>query len=362
MAKLRYTQLTNIPQDSVEGLKGDLETKASASYAPSEIYVDPATGDDFNKGELDSPKKTIQAAVDSLPLFISHPIEIRLAKGIYTETVTFTNHILGANGFIIVRPQRGASVVLSGDQKLENCIIVDFAQGVCIRDITIQGFTREAVKVINSAKIDMNRCVMRDNHTALSISNQASTYTLNSCIFLNNRVGIKVFNTSNADISDSCFESNSIAVSVESLSTVNLFSSTILSNTLAFQSLSRSSLNISSSTITKNDNVAQVDLSTISSRNYDKSTVIANNKFGLLAVKASVLDFHNVDLMDNTHVDVSVESASTALLEDCSLHKSTKVFSLTAKRGSQIHMLGTTRSNANAPSLYDPVLDSCIFG
>ena len=362
MAKLRYNQLTNIPQESVDGLTFELKTKASASSAPSEINVDPVSGSDAFSGSEESPKKTIQAAIDSLPILINHPIEIRLAKGIYTETVTFTSHILGANGFIILKPQENASVVLSGDNRLEHCIILDFAQGVCVRDITIQGYTKEAVKVINSAKIDMNRCVMRDNFIALSISNQASTYTLNNCVFLNNKVGVKVFNTSNAEIMDSSFEANNIAVSVESLSNVSLVGAKVASNFLAFQSLSRSNLDVISSTVTENDNVAKVDLSNFSSRNIEKSTLIANNRVGLTALKDSTLDLYNVDLVNNSQVDISTESASTAFLDNCTFRKSSKVFSIAIKKGSQVHILGNTRHKSLAQNLYDPLQSSFVFG
>lgn len=362
MAKLRYTQLFNIPQASVEGLSTELQSKASASFANTDIYVDLANGSDDNLGTAESPKKTIQAAVDTLPVLINHPIEIKLAKGIYTETVKFTRHTLGANGFIILQPNNGASVVLSGDNKLEHCIIVDFAQGVSVKDITIQGFTKEAVKVINSAKIDMNRCVMRDNYIALSISNQSSTYALNNCVFLNNKVGLKVFNTANADLRDSSFEANRVAISVESLSNVSLVGAKVSSNVLAFESLSRSIIDFSDSVITDNENVARVDLATVTSRNDSKSSLISNNRVGFHGVKAAVIDLRNVDLVNNTHVDISVESAATAMLEDCSLRKSSRVFSLSARRGSQMHLIGSTRASSHVEKLYDPIQSECFFG
>jgi len=362
MAKLRYNQLFNIPQTSVEGLFDELQSKASASYTNLDVYVDQTNGLDSNMGSLDSPKKTIQAAVDSLPVLINHPIKIKLLKGIYTETVKFTRHTLGADGFIILEPHEGASVVLSGDNKLEHCIIVDFAQGVSIADITIQGFTKEAVKVINSAKIDMNRCVMRDNFIGLSISNQSSTYALNHCVFLNNKVGLKVFNTANADLRDSSFEANRVAISVESLSNVSLKGAKVSSNALAFESLSRSIIDFSDSIITENDNVARVDLATLSSRNYTKSSLVSNNRGGFLGVKAAVIDLQNVNLVNNTHVDISVDSSATAMLEDCSFRKSSRVFSLSARKGSYMHLLGSTRSNSQVAQLYDPLQGDCFFG
>jgi len=362
MAKLRPNQLTNIPQTNVEGLTVELLSKATASYTDSKLYVDALNGDDANSGSFHSPRKTIQATVDSLPLIINHPIEIILAKGIYTETIQFTKHTLGADGFIIVKPDHGATVVLSGDRKLDHCVIVDFAQGVCIKDVTIQGFKKEAVKVINSAKIDMNRCVLRDNFIALSISNQASTYTLDNCVFLNNQVGVKVFNTSTADIANSSFELNKVAVSVESLSTVFLIGAKVSSNVLAFESLSKSLLDLKNSVVVENSSVARVDLATLSSRNLSKPTLISNNNSGVICTKASVVDLQNVDMINNKQVDIVVDSGSTALIEDCAFRKSSPVFAMTVKRGNQAHLMGTTRERSSASNLYDPSHTPNVFG
>lgn len=362
MARLRYSQLNPIPQDNIEGLTAELQSRATSSIDEGKIYVDPSHGSDENSGSLDSPKRTIQGAADSLPLFVNHPIEILLAKGIYTETVSFTRHVLGARGFIIVKPLDMATVVLSGDNKLENCIIVDFAQGICVRDVTIQGYIKEAIKVVNSAKIDMNKCVLRDNYIALSISNQASTYALNNCVFLNNRVGVKVFNTSNAEIKDSSFESNRIAVSVDSLSKVSLEGARVSSNFLAFESLGQSILDLKSSVVSENTNVAHVDLATLSSRNEDKSTLISNNSSGLVALKAAKIDLQNVDLINNKQVDVSIDTGSIAILEDCSIRKESRVFCLSAKRGTQMHLIGKTRNSIPSNNLSDPSQSDSIFG
>lgn len=362
MAKLRSNQLFNIPQTSVEGLHENLQTKASASFRNFDIYVDAVKGSDEHEGTVDRPKRTIQGAVDSLPVLINHPIEILLAKGIYTETVKFTQHTLGANGFITLKPYDNASVVLSGDNTLENCIVVDFAQGVNIRDITIQGFTGEAVKIINSAKVDMNRCVMRDNYIGLSISNQASTYTLNSCVFLHNKIGLKVFNTANAELRDSSFEDNIVAISAHSLGRVKLKGAKVSCNELAFESSSQSLIDFTDSIVTENERVANIDLATLTSRNIAKSSLVSNNKGGFFAVKSSVIDLQNVDLVNNSLVDISVDTASTALLEDCSLRKSAHVFSLSARKGCKLYLIGTTRITSRVSKLYDPMQEDCFFG
>lgn len=362
MAKIRHYQFTEIPQESVVGLSVELKQKATISLHDDALYVSTLSGSDTNVGSREFPKKTIQAAVDSLPLIINHPTEIILDKGIYTETVLFTRHILGAKGFIIIKPLDNATVVLSGDKNLDHCLVVDFAQGVCVQDITIQGYRKEAVKVINSAKIDMNRCVIRDNYIGLSISNQASTYALNSCVFLNNSVGLKVFNTSNAELLDSSFESNKIAVSVDSLSNVSLKGARVSSNRLAFESLGKSLLELQSSVVTENDNVAKVDLSTLSSRNLDKSTLISNNIMGLLGTKTATIDLQNVDLVNNKSEDVRIDSGSVAILDNCNLRKSSSSYILSAQRGTQIHLIGHTRDRASSGRLYDPNQESYIFG
>jgi len=362
MAKIRHYQINDIPKENVVGLSLELKTKATASFSNSEVYVSTISGSDENSGTEYAPKKTIQAAVDSLPVIINHPIEIILDKGIYTETVFFTRHMLGAKGFVILKPLDGATVVLSGDKNLEHCIVVDFAQGVCIKDITIQGFRKEAVKVINSAKLDMNRCVLRDNYIGLSISNQASTYQLNSCIFLNNTIGLKVFNTSNAELLDSSFESNKVAVSVDSLSNVLLKGARVSSNDLAFESYGKSILELQSSVVTENESVAKVDLSTISSRNYEKSTLVSNNMSGFLGVKTSTIDLLNVDLVNNRQEDVKTDSGSVAILDNCTVRKSSSSYSLSAKRGTQIHLVGSTRDKSFNTKFNDPEHELFIFG
>lgn len=362
MARLRAEQIFGLTPDHVEGLTVELKGKATATFSEAHFYVDLLNGHDTNLGTKDSPKQTIQAAINALPVFINHPVEIRLAKGIYTETVQFNQHVLGANGFIIIRPQENATVVLSGDNKLNHCIIVDFAQGVCIQDITIQGYKAEAVKVINSAKIDMNKCVLRDNFVALSLSNQASTYTLNSCVFLNNRIGVRVVNTSTVDIQSGFFEANNVAISAETLSTVEIKGAKISSNNTAFESKNNSVITFSSSVITENDNVAKVELATILSHNDKKSSLISNNTSGFIGVRSAKIDLRNVDMVNNRKEDILIDSGAVAMLEDCSMRKSSSSFGLSAKRGTQVHLLGSTRSRVTTTNLYDPGQEDNIFG
>jgi len=57
----------------------------------TDIYVDPATGDDDNSGlNPDHPKQTIQAAWDSLPGLLEENATIHLADGVYREQVYMT--------------------------------------------------------------------------------------------------------------------------------------------------------------------------------------------------------------------------------------------------------------------------------
>ena len=70
----------------------------------------------------------------------------------------------------------------------------------------------------------------------------------------------------------------------------------------------------------------------------------------------------SLDLVNNKQVDIVVDSGSTALLEDCSLRKSAQIFALSAKKGTQVHLLGTTREHIYADNLHDPSQSVSVFG
>lgn len=57
------------------------------------LWVDQTTGKDINSGSVDSPLKTIQAAINTLPLTLEHACTIWVGPGTYDEALTLHNRL-----------------------------------------------------------------------------------------------------------------------------------------------------------------------------------------------------------------------------------------------------------------------------
>lgn len=121
----------------------------TASDGPVDLYVDAATGDDTNDGlSAASPKKTIQAAIDSVPHVLGGTATINISNGTYRESLLMDRRFM-RNSFaqitLLGNEANPSLVTLDGEGTRSNGIIVlGFAE---IRGMEIDGFTEEGVSV-----------------------------------------------------------------------------------------------------------------------------------------------------------------------------------------------------------------------
>jgi hypothetical protein len=114
------------------------------STAPKEVYVDPNTGNDSNDGSQGAPYRTIQAALERVPLVVQHDHHINLANGTYSagKAVSAVMHFAGGSHDphpmrIQGNPDDPSKVVIDNNVKLSTRS--NEMDNALLRDVTITG-------------------------------------------------------------------------------------------------------------------------------------------------------------------------------------------------------------------------------
>jgi hypothetical protein len=124
-------------------------TSVTASNGPMDLYVDAITGDDENDGlSLAMPKKTIQAAIDSVPLVLGGTATINISDGTYRESLLMDRRFMRSSFARIVLQGNEASpslVRLDGEgTRPVGIFVLGFSE---IRGMEIDGFTEQGITV-----------------------------------------------------------------------------------------------------------------------------------------------------------------------------------------------------------------------
>ena len=139
-----------IPEELLHSARvPDTSTHASpqrpiVSTEPKEVYVDPNNGDDSNDGSQGSPYRTIQTALDRVPLVVQHDHHINLANGTYdaAKPVSAVMHFAGGSHQphpmrIQGNPDDPSQVVIDNNIKLSTRS--NEMDNALLRDVTITG-------------------------------------------------------------------------------------------------------------------------------------------------------------------------------------------------------------------------------
>lgn len=114
------------------------------STEPRDTYVDPTFGDDSNPGTEDRPLKTIQEALDRVPIVVQHRHHIYLADGTYEESPkSAAGHFVGSF------PHNPHPMRIQGNPDDPSRVVIDGNPGLSVRsnemdnpvltDLTITG-------------------------------------------------------------------------------------------------------------------------------------------------------------------------------------------------------------------------------
>ena len=114
------------------------------STEPSDTYVDPTVGDDSNPGTERRPLRTIQEALDRVPIVVQHRHHIYLADGTYAESPkSAAGHFVGSY------PHNPHPMRIQGNPEDPSKVVIDGTPGLSVRsnemdnpvltDVTITG-------------------------------------------------------------------------------------------------------------------------------------------------------------------------------------------------------------------------------
>jgi hypothetical protein len=119
-------------------------TRPLLSTEPRDTYVDPTFGDDSNPGTESRPLKTIQEALDRVPIVVQHRHHVYLADGTYEESPkSAAGHFVGSY------PHNPHPLRIQGNPDDPSRVVIDGTPGLSVRsnemdnpvltDVTITG-------------------------------------------------------------------------------------------------------------------------------------------------------------------------------------------------------------------------------
>ncbi|MFQ5670712.1 MAG: right-handed parallel beta-helix repeat-containing protein [Acidobacteriota bacterium] len=114
-----------------------------SSDGPLDLYVDGANGDDSNDGLAPgTAKRTIQAAVDMVPVVLAGPATVHVADGVYRESVLIGRRQMRGSDHetIILEGNTASPSVIIDGEKLREQGVASNGTGVVIRGIRVTGF------------------------------------------------------------------------------------------------------------------------------------------------------------------------------------------------------------------------------
>jgi hypothetical protein len=98
------------------------------STEPRDTYVDPTFGDDSNSGTEGSPLKTIQEALDRVPIVVQHRHHVYLADGTYRESPkSAAGHFVGSF------PHNPHPMRIQGNPDDPSRVVIDGNPGLSVR-------------------------------------------------------------------------------------------------------------------------------------------------------------------------------------------------------------------------------------
>ena len=177
------------------------------------LYVNGTTGDDKNSGfTTDTAKRTIQAAVDLLPERLKCNATIKIANGVYRETVTVSGIFTAFGRYLTLLGDESVTDTATQDPGVRITgldddatsvssrdwgIMVNAANDVYVRNITVD-HCHQGIEVRN-AFATIVRCKVQNNGTGIYVRDN-STSGLYDCVAKNNANGISIWHNSSASL------------------------------------------------------------------------------------------------------------------------------------------------------------------
>lgn len=137
----------------LDQLTGFINTTFAPTTAGINYFVNTVTGNDTNDGlSAGAPLKTIQAAINKLPLIINHAVTITVAVGTSSEVVTTAN-FLGGGSINILGDTTATDTRTVSSITVNGCKCRIIVRGMKCTTTTTDGFS-----AIDSSNVEFNAC------------------------------------------------------------------------------------------------------------------------------------------------------------------------------------------------------------
>lgn len=169
------------------------------------IYVNSVNGSDDNTGDITAPFKTIQKAIEQIPLLtLGNTYTVNIANGVYDEDLVIMNRFGGAI-YLTGNPDAPTNV------KIKSLRCVDLYSYLNISGIQAVTTIQNQFLYDRCSYVNTNRCIGVDNNKGVGASGanySASQGVVTGCTFSNGECGIVVNTNSQVTIEDSNTGSN----------------------------------------------------------------------------------------------------------------------------------------------------------
>jgi hypothetical protein len=119
------------------------------------LFVDGTTGQDSSKcGTALAPCRTIQAAVDRVPMVFQRDTRIIIAPGTYDGGIMIVGRISPRMAALTLAGEPG-QVVITGPAGVEHGIAIIHSYHVVLQNLRIEGFTGTGVKILDSLDTEL---------------------------------------------------------------------------------------------------------------------------------------------------------------------------------------------------------------
>lgn len=217
-----YNDLTNKPTSS--------GGSATATTDQLEFNVNGATGSDTNNGSIESPFKTIQKAINSIPEIINHSVMVWVLNGTYNEDIVIYNK-QGRSSITLVADAQTIDTVFIPKITVENCDC-EIRLSYLSQITSVSNSTTFLTAIKNkSMYIDKLKSTAT---TRTGFNFMECIYTLATSCQLSNKtiVAVELQNNSAGTFTAMSGSGNAIGFKASSLSRINHINTTLTATTL----------------------------------------------------------------------------------------------------------------------------------
>lgn len=139
---------------------------ASQEPVTGMLFVDASAGVDSATCGIEPPCRTIQGAVDRIPMAFEHDVMVRVAPGTYPGGILIAGRTSPYDSRVILRGVPLLTIITASEER-ENGITVIRSSNIVIENLTIEGFPGMGIRVLQSTGSQIRSVILSGNGDGL---------------------------------------------------------------------------------------------------------------------------------------------------------------------------------------------------